>query len=48
MLKYKNAKLTRKHLIPSDYDVQKIGHFGFFRSHFKNSIWQEFLTDLKT
>ncbi|WP_431166106.1 alpha/beta hydrolase family protein [Tenacibaculum halocynthiae] len=48
MLKYKNAKLTRKHLVPSDYDVQKIGHFGFFRSHFKNSIWQEFLTDLQT
>lgn len=45
--KFNNANITRKHLIPSNYNVKKIGHFGFFRTHFKDSIWQEFLTDLQ-
>lgn len=45
--KYKNAKKTRKHLNPNNYNVKKIGHFGFFRSQFKDSIWREFLTDLQ-
>ena len=45
--KYTQANKTRKHLNPSDYGVDAIGHFDFFKSKFKESIWQEFLADLK-
>lgn len=44
---YTNAISIRKHLISKDYDVQEIGHFGFFRKQFKDSIWKEFLQDLQ-
>ncbi len=44
---YTNAITTRKHLLPKDYKVQEIGHFGFFRKQFKDSIWKEFLQDLQ-
>lgn len=45
--KYSSANVTRKHLHPKDYNVKNIGHFGFFKSKFKDSIWQEFLSDLQ-
>ncbi len=45
--KFYNAKSIRKHLQPKDYGVKNIGHFGFFKSKFKNTIWQEFLSDLQ-
>lgn len=45
--KYENANVIRKHLSPKDYNVKDIGHFGFFKSKFKETLWQEFLIDLK-
>ncbi|CAL2065232.1 alpha/beta fold hydrolase [Tenacibaculum sp. 190524A05c] len=45
--KYFNAKITRKHLVPKEYNVKTIGHFGFFKSKFKDSLWNEFLLDLE-
>lgn len=44
---FKNAKVTQKHLLSKDYNTKNIGHFGFFKSKFKDSIWQEFLLDLQ-
>ena len=35
-----NAKLDRRHIVPKDLGIQNIGHFGFFRSKFKNSLWK--------
>lgn len=45
--KYNKGNCIRKHLNPIDYNVKNIGHFGFFKSKFKHTIWQEFLSDLK-
>ena len=46
--KYTQMKLTRKHLKPKDYGETEIGHFGFFKSKFEQTIWKEFLTDIST
>ncbi len=45
--KYENGNNVRKHLIAKNYNVKSIGHFGFFKSKFKDSIWLEFLSDLQ-
>lgn len=45
--KYSNTKIERKHLNHESLNIPKIGHFGFFREKFKNSLWQLFLEDLK-
>lgn len=45
--KYNNATITRKHLNPKDYKTKSIGHFGFFKSKFKENIWQELLADIQ-
>lgn len=34
-----NADVDRRHIIPEDLGVSNIGHFGFFRSQFKDSLW---------
>lgn len=44
---FTNATVKRKHLLSKDYNVKNIGHFGFFKSKFKETIWQEFLQDLQ-
>lgn len=36
---FKNAKVDRRHLIPEELGVEEIGHFGFFREKFSNSLW---------
>ncbi|EPR70470.1 putative dehydrogenase [Winogradskyella psychrotolerans RS-3] len=33
------AKLDRQHIIPDDLGISNVGHFGFFRSQFKASLW---------
>ncbi|MEO8608494.1 MAG: alpha/beta fold hydrolase [Chloroflexota bacterium] len=38
---YPNAVKTHKHLQPSDIGTQSIGHFGFFRDKFANTLWAE-------
>ena len=45
--KYSNAKIKRKHLLPRDFGVQKIGHFGIFREKFRGSLWQQLLEEIE-
>lgn len=44
---FKNAEVTRTHLKAEDFGVKDIGHFGFFKNRFKDSIWNVFLEDLR-
>lgn len=44
---FKKSEVTRVHLKAEEFGVKDIGHFGFFRSQFKDNIWQIFLEDLK-
>lgn len=34
-----NAKVDRRHIIPENLGITNVGHFGFFRSEFKASLW---------
>ncbi|WP_416864923.1 MAG: hypothetical protein ACMVP2_20695 [Imperialibacter sp.] len=36
---YSNAQTTNEQLNPSDFGLKEIGHFGFFRSRFKDKLW---------
>ncbi len=38
--RYKKAQVTRIHLIPQDFNLKSIGHFGYFRSD-KKAVWQQ-------
>lgn len=40
---YEKAPRTMKRLAPQDIGVRRIGHFGFFRPEFENSLWQPHL-----
>ncbi len=44
---YSNADITHRHLSPDDYGVPSIGHWGFFRETFRNTLWAESLDWLK-
>lgn len=44
---YKKAEIVHRHIAPGDIDVDKIGHFGFFREKFKESLWQDSLQWIK-
>jgi len=35
-----NADLDRRHVVPKDFGISNVGHFGFFRSKFKDSLWK--------
>jgi len=37
---YINAKIDRKHIIPENSGLEEIGHFGFFREKFSDSLWK--------
>lgn len=43
---YNKANVTRKHLSPKKLNIPVIGHFGFFKSKCKDSIWNMFLEDI--
>lgn len=45
--RYSNAKTKSVHLLPSDYSMNKIGHFGIFKDKFKDTIWQELMNEIK-
>lgn len=45
--KYENTDLKRVHLVPKDYNVQKIGHFGIFREKFKDNLWNLLLKEME-
>lgn len=38
---YSSADVTRRHLTPADVGVSEIGHFGFFRERFRDTLWRE-------
>ncbi len=40
---YVNAPRTLKRLAPGDIDVRRIGHFGFFRPAFEETLWRRYL-----
>ena len=40
---YVNAPRTMKRLAPQDIGARRIGHFGFFRSEFRDSLWRAHL-----
>jgi predicted alpha/beta hydrolase len=44
MRAYRNV--TRRHLVPADYGLEKIGHMGFFRSG-SEAIWDEVIAWLE-
>ena len=43
---YKNAKIEVEQLIPSQLNVSKIGHTGYFSRKFKDNLWQNLLNDI--
>ena len=38
---YRNCPSTRRIVRPDDVGGQKIGHFGFFRSRFSDTLWPQ-------
>ena len=45
---YENCSATQMVLGPSDAGGQKIGHFGFFRSRFRDTLWPRALEWLRS
>ncbi|HEY8607211.1 MAG TPA: alpha/beta fold hydrolase [Noviherbaspirillum sp.] len=41
---YRNARMERRYIRPSDVQAARIGHFGFFRPQFRESLWRDALT----
>ncbi|WP_340202164.1 alpha/beta fold hydrolase [Ascidiimonas sp. W6] len=39
-LQFQNAQVTHQHIIPEIENLPEIGHFGFFRTKFKDSLWK--------
>ena len=37
---FTNAEVERLHIVPEDYNIPNVGHFGFFRDTFKYSLWE--------
>ncbi|WP_179005402.1 alpha/beta hydrolase family protein [Winogradskyella forsetii] len=35
-----NAKVDRRHILPEELGISDVGHFGFFRHQFKDSLWK--------
>jgi predicted alpha/beta hydrolase len=35
-----NANIDRRHINPEKLGIKNIGHFGFFRAKFKDSLWK--------
>lgn len=38
---YRNAPVTHRHVHPQEVGATEIGHFGFFRERFRNTLWRE-------
>lgn len=38
---YPNAPKEHRHIAPRDIGAKKIGHFGFFRSAYKDTLWRQ-------
>ena len=44
---FKNAKVQRRHLFPTELGVKRLGHFGFFSKTMQNQIWQPLANELQ-
>ncbi|GFD81196.1 alpha/beta hydrolase [Tenacibaculum sp. Mcav3-52] len=44
---YQNSNIKSTILKPSDFGVEKIGHFGVFKNKFKATIWKTLLNEIK-
>jgi predicted alpha/beta hydrolase len=44
--KYKNCKVKRIDLKPEELNMDKIGHFDFFKKRFESPIWEMFLENI--
>jgi predicted alpha/beta hydrolase len=44
---YRNCPTTRRVIRPADVGHQKIGHFGFFRSRFSDTLWPQVIEWLR-
>ncbi|HYD79254.1 MAG TPA: alpha/beta fold hydrolase [Paucimonas sp.] len=40
---YRNAAVERRYIGPQDAGGKRIGHFGFFRTQFRDTLWQQAL-----
>jgi predicted alpha/beta hydrolase len=40
---YRNAPQTLKRVAPADIGSLRIGHFGFFRAAFAETLWRKYL-----
>lgn len=38
---YPNARIERRHVMPADWGIARIGHFGFFRRDMPAACWTE-------
>ena len=47
-LSYPNAKLNLKIIHPSDVELEKIGHFGLFKSKAKNRLWPMLIEEIES
>ncbi|MGS2740165.1 alpha/beta hydrolase family protein [Sinomicrobium sp. M5D2P17] len=45
--KYANTGMEKRHLIPADFGLEKIGHFGVFKSKNKSHFWNLLLRDIE-
>lgn len=45
--KYAGTGMVRRHLIPADFGLEKIGHFGIFKSKNKSHFWNVLLGDME-
>jgi predicted alpha/beta hydrolase len=43
-----NKTLVSEKLVPTDFGAKEIGHFGFFRKQFKDTIWTKIMKKLDT
>jgi predicted alpha/beta hydrolase len=43
---FTGARLDRRHVAPRDVGARAIGHFGFFRSEFRETLWRQVATHL--
>ncbi len=44
---YRNAALEHRHVAPADVGVDAIGHFGFFESRSRETLWKQSLAWLR-
>jgi len=45
--KFCNARIKQVHLLPQDFNSNKIGHFGIFKDKFKENIWKLLLNEMR-